>query len=260
MSDHIVLRRGRNVLSSILHVALNIALAVGSVLITWATKSPVIGLSLVLISKWRTFAVRPHYLELNIKANLVDLIVGCSFVLIAYCSGPVFLPIHLILMVLYSFWLIFLKPRSSELSANLQSLWAIFFGTTALVLISANANAIFMALGGLFIGYSAVRHVLVQGDDKDYGIIIMASAIISAELAWLAHSWLIVYSFDSLGVIIPQLSVVMTIVAAFFSRISKSLKQNDGQLNWSEISMPTIFATLTLILILVWFSQPVFNI
>ena len=72
MSDHIVLRRGRNVLSSILHVALNIALAVGSVLITWATKSPVIGLSLVLISKWRTFAVRPHYLELNIKANLVD--------------------------------------------------------------------------------------------------------------------------------------------------------------------------------------------
>ena len=163
-------------------------------------------------------------------------------------------------MVLYSFWLIFLKPRSSELSANLQSLWAIFFGTTALVLISANANAIFMALGGLFIGYSAVRHVLVQGDDKDYGIIIMASAIISAELAWLAHSWLIVYSFDSLGVIIPQLSVVMTIVAALFSRISKSLKQNDGQLNWSEISMPTIFATLTLILILIWFSQPVFNI
>ena len=88
----------------------------------------------------------------------------------------------------------------------------------------------------------------------------MASAIISAELAWLAHSWLIVYSFDSLGVIIPQLSVVMTIVAALFSRISKSLKQNDGQLNWSEISMPTIFATLTLILILSWFSQPVFNI
>lgn len=260
MADFVALRRGRNVLSSILHIILNIALAVASILITWVTKSPLIGLTLVLISKWRMFAVRPRYLELNLKSNLVDIIVGCSFVVIAYCSGSVLLPIHLILMALYSIWLIFLKPRSAELATNIQSLWAVFFGTTALVLISANANPIFMTFGGLLIGYAATRHILIQGDDKDYGIIIVAGALISAEIAWLSHAWLIVYSFDSLGIIIPQLSVVMTIVATLFGHIYKSLRRNDGQLKWTEISMPTIFTILTLILILIWFSQPVFNI
>ena len=75
MADFVALRRSRNAFSSLLHVVLNAALAVISIYITWITGSPLIGILLVILSKWRMLAVRPRYWELNIKSNLVDLIV-----------------------------------------------------------------------------------------------------------------------------------------------------------------------------------------
>ena len=260
MADFAALRRSRNIFSSILHVVLNIALAVISILITWSTGSPLIGIILVVLSKWRMFAVRPRYWGVNLKANFVDLIVGNSIILIAYCSGRVFLPIHVILMVLYAIWLIVIKPRSTEAAANLQSLIAIFFGTISTTLMTASANSIFMAAGGFLLGWAAARHILVQGDDKDYNIIILAGAIISAEIHWLCHSWLIVYSFNETGIIIPQLTIILTIVAFIFGYAYKSIARNGGKVKWSEIGMPTAFAIITITVIVLFFSQPIFNV
>ena len=84
MADYVLIRKSRNVISSVLHVFLNILLGVGSVAITIATGSWIIGIILVIISKWRVFAVRPRYWLVNILSSLVDLIVGSSFVFIAY--------------------------------------------------------------------------------------------------------------------------------------------------------------------------------
>ena len=260
MADFVFVRKSRNALSSLLHIILNAALGIGSVLITMATSSPIIGLLFVVLSKWRMFAVRPRYWLLNLKSNLVDLIVGTSFVLISYCSGPFFMPIHAIVMVLYSIWLIFLKPRSTKFAANFQSLWAIFFGTTALTLMTASANSALMVIGCFVIGYAAARHVLVQGDDKDYNVIIIAAGIIAAEIAWLCHSWLIVYSFSNTGAIIPQLSIILSVCAYAFGYAYNSITKNDGKVKWSEIGMPTVFAIVLIALIVVWFSQPIFNV
>lgn len=260
MADFVILRKSRNALSSFLHVILNIALATASILVTWTTGSPLIGLILVGISKWRMLAVRPRYWELNLKSNLVDLIVGCSFILIAYCSGKTFLPVHILLIALYSIWLVVLKPRSTELATNLQSLLAIFFGSTALTMMSASGNSAYMVVGGFVLGYAAARHILVQGEDKDYNIIILAAGIISAEIAWLCHSWLIVYSFAGTGIIIPQLSIIMVIVAYIFGYVYRSITKNNGQFKWSEVGMPTIFAILIIAIIVLGFSQPIFNV
>ena len=128
MADYILIRKSRNVISSILHVVLNILLGIGSVAITVITGSWIIGAILVLISKWRIFAVRPRYWLINIKSNLVDLIVGLSFVFITYCSGTDWLPVHLLLGLGYTCWLIFLKPKSSELATSAQSLFCVFLG------------------------------------------------------------------------------------------------------------------------------------
>ena len=260
MADFIFVRKSRNALSSFLHVILNVALGVGSVLITMSTSSPIIGLLLVVLSKWRMLAVRPRYWLLNLKSNLVDLIVGTSFVLISYCSGSFLLPVHIIVMVLYSFWLVVLKPRSTEFAANLQALWAIFFGSIALTLMTASADSIFMVIGGFVIGYAAARHILVQGDDTNYNVIILAAGIISAEIAWLCHSWLIVYSFAGTGIIIPQLSIILAITAYTFGYAYHSITANEGKIKWSEVGMPTVFAILLIAVIVIWFSQPIFNV
>ncbi|MBQ3293902.1 hypothetical protein IJG96_02100, partial [Candidatus Saccharibacteria bacterium] len=96
-SDYIFIRKSRNALSTVLHVVMNILLGIGSVFATIVSGSWIIGFILVLLSKWRMFAVRPHYLWLNIKSNLVDLIVGFSVVLLAFFAGTSTLPVHYIL-------------------------------------------------------------------------------------------------------------------------------------------------------------------
>ena len=76
MADYIALRKGRNTLSTILHAGLNIALAIFSTALTVISGNWIFGVLLVLLSKWRIVAVRPRYWWVNLKANLVDLIVG----------------------------------------------------------------------------------------------------------------------------------------------------------------------------------------
>lgn len=260
MADYILIRKSRNIISTITHVIMNILLGVGSVLLTNITGSWVLGVILVLISKWRIFAVRPRYWGLNIKSSLVDLIVGISFVLITYCSGTTWLPVHTILAILYSFWLIVIKPKSTETAAEVQSLIAIFLGETALTLIAASYDSIIMVAGTFFITWAATRHILVQSEDNNFAMVNYICGLISAELAWLCHSWLIVYTFAGTGIIVPQLSIIITASCFVFNRVYKSLIRNDGELKSEEFAAPTIFSILVIIMVVVWFSSPSFHL
>ena len=99
MADFIMLRKGRNTLSSVTHVILNIALAVVSTALTVISGNWIFGVVLVLLSKWRILAVRPRYWWVNIKANLVDLTVGISLALLVYIAGTDGLNVwHIILL------------------------------------------------------------------------------------------------------------------------------------------------------------------
>lgn len=260
MADYILIRKSRNIVSTILHVVLNVLLGVGSIFLTAVTGSFVLGLFLVLVSKWRIFAVRPRYWLLNIKSSLVDLIVGASFVLIAFCSGTVIRPIHFILAGLYTLWLLILKPRSSSRANIAQSLVTVFLGTTTAVLLSATYDSSIIVLSSLFIGWAAARHVLVQSDDNDFALVTFVCGLICAEIAWIFHSWLIVYSFGDTGIIIPQLSIILTVFAFAFARIYQSLIKNDGTPEKDEILIPTIFSILIIVVIVVWFSNPSFHL
>ena len=260
MTDYILIRKSRNILSSVLHAVLNILLGVGSIVITVISGSWILGVILVAISKWRIFAVRPYYWLTNIKSSLVDIIVGTSFVLIAYCSGTTVLPVHYILAALYTLWLIILKPRSSETAAEIQSLAAVFLGTTATVLVSASLNSLVIVIACFIIGYASARHVLVQSDDNDFAMVTRICGLISAEIAWLCHSWLIVYSFGNTGIIIPQLSIILTIFAFVFDRVYKSIIVHDGKLKKNDIIVPVIFSLFVIIMLAVWFSKPIFDV
>ena len=267
MSDYILFRKSRDVASRFLHVILNILLGVGSIVLTVITGSWLLGGVLVLLSKWRMFAVRPRYWFLNLKSNLVDLIVGMSFVLIAYCSGNAEIyPVHYLLAIFYTLWLVILKPMSSLAAANFQALTAIFLGTTAACLMAASADSIFLIVPCFVIGYGASRHVLVQSDDSDFTLVTLACGLVSAEIAWLCQNWLIVYKFTDVpflgntGIIIPQLSVVLTILAFCFGTVYDSILRHDGKLKTQEVIMPVIFSVLVITIIVLWFSRPIFDL
>ncbi|MBR3131263.1 hypothetical protein IKG31_01680 [Candidatus Saccharibacteria bacterium] len=260
-SDFIFIRKGRNALSTFLHFALNILLGVGSVFVTIVSGSWIIGFVLVLLSKWRMFAVRPRYLWLNIKSNLVDLIVGFSFVLLAYFSGSTVLPVHYILAASYAFWLTIIKPKTAESWTLVQALCATFLGTTAASIMCASFSSAILVILEFIIGYSATRHVLAQNDNmNDAGYPALIFGTIFAEIALLCHSWLIVYTFTNAGIIIPQLSVILTIFSFMAERILRSVEKHDGQFRLKDITAPLIFSLIVLSVIIIGFSEPIFNV
>jgi len=260
MADYILVRKSRNLISSFLHVVMNILLGVGSILLTTISGSWTLGIILVAISKWRVFAVRPRFWWLNIKSNLVDIIVGSSFVLIAYCAGTSLMPVHVILAISYVLWLIFLKPLSSLAATEIQASIAIFLGSCSAILLTASNNSVLLTAAIFVITYFAIRHILIQSSDSDFTLVAASFALISAELAWLAHSWLIVYSFGETGIMIPQLSIILTVLAFTFNRIYQSIESRDGVLRVSEVAAPIIFCILIITVIFVGFSQPIFNV
>ena len=260
-SDYIFIRKSMGALSTVLHVILNILLGVGSVFATIVSGSWIIGFILVLLSKWRMFAVRPHYLWLNIKSNLVDLIVGFSIVLLAYFAGTSVLPVHYILGVLYVLWLTVVKPKTTETWNLIQALFAIFVGTTAVAILSASLNPVLISLLEFIVGYGAARHVLAQNNNmNDRGYPALVFGVFFAEIALLCHSWLIVYTFIKLGIIIPQLSVILTLFAFMAERIYRSVESRDGKLKFKDIAVPVIFSIIVLAAIIIGFSQPIFNV
>ena len=178
MADFIFARKTRNAASSAVHVLLNLVFAIFSVMITVLTNSPILGLILVIMSKWRVFAVRPRYLWTNIKANLLDFIVGASIILLTYFSGTTILPVDFILAAFYCAWLIFIKPLTSETANLIQSLVAVFLGTSTAVIMSSSLDPIVMVVLAFIIGYSASRHVLAQSNDEDYALTTLVCGLV----------------------------------------------------------------------------------
>lgn len=259
MADFIFIRRSRNIVSSILHVLLNILLGAGSIFITVVSSSPIFGILLVLISKWRIFAVRPRYWPANIQSSLIDFIVGISLVLFAYYTGTNFSALHFILAAIYIAWLLFIKPMTSANGTLVQALFAIFFGSSITSIMLAPFNPVFVILVEFIIGYSASRHILIQNQREKSTFITLICGLVFAEIAWLCNHWMIVYKFP-LDIVISQTAVILTILAFFFDRTYISIEKHDGKLKASDILLPTIFSILIIIIIVLNFSDPRFNI
>lgn len=260
MADYIFIRKSRNAISSLLHVTLNLLLAVVSISITVATNNCLIGLILIIVSKWRIFAVNHRYWWLNIRSSLVDFIVGISFVLLAYAAGTTFLPVHFVLMVAYSLWLIVIKPRSSLRWAVVQAMIAVLLGSTAATVFGAISDSSVLILAEFLIGYAASHHVLVQGSDTDPSLISLTFGLIFAEISWLSHAWLIIYTIGSTSICISQLALILTLLTFAYFAIYRDLSEHSGRFKFSRVALPVIFSLVVIAVLIISFSQPRFNI
>ncbi|MBQ9484974.1 hypothetical protein IJU85_02625 [Candidatus Saccharibacteria bacterium] len=260
MADFVLARKSRNIASTTVHVFLNILLGIGAVLITVFSGNPLLGVILVILSKWRIFAVRSRYLWLSIKSNLVDLIVGLSIVFLAYYAGSSLMVVHFVLMALYIIWLIILKPMSSETATLTQSLVGVFLGISATTFITVSSDSFFAAITAFLIGYAASRHVLSQTNDKDFTLTTLVCGLIFSEVAWMCHSWSIVYTFGSTGIRIPQVALILTIFAFIYNYVRQTMVRRQEDFRFRDIIGPVMFGLLLVGIIVIWFSDPRFNI
>lgn len=260
MADYALARKSRNIASNAVHVLLNILLGMGAVLITVFSANPALGIILVLVSKWRVFAVRSRYLFINIKSNLVDIIVGLSIVLLTYYSGSNLAPVDFVLMAIYIIWLLFIKPLSSEKANLAQSLIAVFLGISATGIMSATLDPVVATVLSFLIGYAASRHVLVQTEEEDFALTTLVCGLVFAEIAWLSHSWAIIYSFGDSGIRIPQVAIITTIFAFVYNYARQAMVRYREDFRFKNILGPVVFAIILIGIIVFIFSKPAFNI
>lgn len=209
--EFISLSKKHSLASSISHTILNIILVGAVWLSIYITKFPLIAIGLVLVSKWRTFAVRPRYWLVNVKSNLVDLIFSLGIVLLLWVSGIEYAISTGILVALYAVWLTILKPRSDIVSMKVQSLVSVAIGVMALFSISYAWDAVFVVVGGFLIGYSTLRHILSISGEKNIEIFSLFWGMILAEIIWMMNFFVAGYAFLGMkNFIIPQSAIVAT--------------------------------------------------
>lgn len=270
MADYIKVSRGRSFLSNIAYVLLNIFLAIVTTVLVIVTDSWVAPCLLIILSKWRVFAVRPRYWLANVKSNIVDITIGISFVAFIYAVGNDATTTRFVLTALYAIWLLFIKPRSDQKFIDLQAGLALFMGTamTAMLFFEPiqfnlfgltlfEPDALFLVVLNFIIGYSAARHVLIAGDENHVGLLSLTHGLIVAEISWVSYHWLISYNIVRTELAVPQLAIITTLVSFATLSIYQSYVNRDGQIKRSDIMLPIVFSAALILIILLIFSEPI---
>lgn len=247
--------RRRSFLSESVYIALNVALAVAVLAIVWTVASPLPALLLVLLSKWRVFAVRPRYWAANIQANLVDVVVSVSVVVLMYHVGSSAygFMMQALLAVLYVAWLIGLKPRSTRRAMVAQAATALLAGTAALFTVSFAWPLEIIVLGMALIGYVTARHVLTQFEEDHLQFLSLLWAFVMAQLGWILAHWVIAYTVPFIEVQIPQAAIIVGLVAFVVYRIYASYRRHD-KVRSADVVLPVLFSVSLIFVLVVFFS------
>lgn len=150
-----------------------------------------LALSIIILSKWRMFAVKPRFWPANIRANAIDLIIGLSIVLFMMHSSSLWLQV--VWTALYGLWLLAIKPASSVMMVTLQASIGQFVALSALYLVWSDGPIYGLTLfGGLFC-FIAARHFLDAFDEPYAKMLAYTWGYFGAALTWLLSHWLLFY-------------------------------------------------------------------
>ncbi|MDQ5971850.1 MAG: hypothetical protein QG553_9 [Patescibacteria group bacterium] len=150
-----------------------------------------LALLLILLSKWRMWAVKPRHWPANIRANAIDIIVGVSLlVFMIQADSQLF---QLIWAAVYAVWLLFIKPGSQVISVSAQALIGQFVGLTALFLRYGDMNALGLIVASWAICYLAARHFLASFDEPQTRFFSYLWGYFGAALVWILSHWLLFY-------------------------------------------------------------------
>jgi hypothetical protein len=243
----------RTLLSEIVYYGLNISLAFALFTIVVSIGSPLPAFAVVLLSKWRVFAVRPRYWASNIKANLVDTIVGLSTVILLYAANDTVL-VQLVLTCLYIGWLLFIKPRSKRIYVTLQASIALFMGTTALMTVGYNWPSSLVVIVMWLIGYSTARHLQTSYEEPHRSFYSLVWGLVVAEIGWIGYHWNFAYSLPGFGNIkLSQTALLVLVISFMAERIYSSYREHDA-VRSADVLLPVIFSIGIILAILLFFN------
>ena len=260
MVEWIRLARKRDLIADILHAVFNLAFVI---IVTLAaiffqdTLWP--GIILILLSKWRTIAVRPRYWWTNFLGSLTDLFFGLAIVVLMWQAGVAGLannveawPIQICLGVIYAVWMIWIKPMHKHVWVTIQSGLSQFFALTALFSIAHILPAGVVVLLSFTVAFASARQFLGLYEEKSKTLLAMIWGLMIAMLAFAAWHWTVAYQIMSL-LKVPQIAIIATVFGVVAER-AYSGWHDDQKIQWNEIGWPLIFAIITTIVLVFGFG------
>lgn len=188
--------------SHVLHILLMLALPV---LLFVVLRVSYLGLQLaiaiVVLSKWRIFAVRPRFWPALIRANGVDILVGISIV--AFMQLSIESPLlQLVWAALYAVWLIFIKPANGIFMVSMQAFIGQFVGLVALYLVWPSGPLYGLVVATALICYLSARHFFDSFDEPYSRMLSYLWAYFATALVWVLGHWLLFYGYFAQPVLV----------------------------------------------------------
>jgi hypothetical protein len=150
-----------------------------------------LALSLILLSKWRMFAVRPRFWVANVRANAIDIIIGLSVLAFMTATGNEWA--QLVWAVLWASWLIGIKPRADTLWVSLQALIGFGIGLSALFLAWDHAPLFALVGSAGLLCFFAAHHFFYSFDEPYTRMLAYFWGYFGAALVWVLGHWLLFY-------------------------------------------------------------------
>lgn len=150
-----------------------------------------VAILLVILSKWRMFAVKLRHWPANFRTNAVDILFGVSMVIFMTVSDTQAL--QLMWAGLYATWLLLIKPQSTAIWVGIQALIAQSVGLSAVFLFFSDASTLALTIMTWGIAYLCARHFLSVFDEGMSRATAYTWAFFAASIGWLSGRWLIFY-------------------------------------------------------------------
>lgn len=252
--------RRKSLFSNIAHALLNIIVAIAAVVVIQFTESIFLSILIILVSKWRVFAVRPRFWLANLQSNLVDYIVNLSLVVlmfIVHTSNVITIEKNIVVgiyFLIYVIWLIYIKPKSKRKFMVLQSGLALFLGVSALYSISYDWWASLVVLFMWVIGYGISRHVLSSYEEPKMNTLALYFALIFAELGWVAYQWTVAYvPFGVSALSFPRAALTILCLSIITYKCYDSIHRHE-KIRWSFIKTSISFSVCIIVLLPIMLS------
>lgn len=252
--DFLKSSKRRSLVSELVYIGLNVTLAVAVFLSVYAIDAPMLAVGLVLLSKWRIFAVRPRYWFANLKANLVDIIVSLSAVGLLWAAEGALVS-QLVLTAAYIGWLLFIKPRSKRLFVAIQAYSAIFLGVSVLMMVSYDWPVFIVVLAMWLIGLSAARHVLGSYEEINAPLYSLIWGLLIAEIGWLGYHWAFAYQLPGVGSIQLSQTALIALAFSFLAERVYSSYYHHKEVKVNDIILPILLSVSVIMLLLATFNN-----
>lgn len=203
-----------------------------------------VALAVLLLSKWRMFALHPRYWLAHLRTNAVDLIVGISLLIFMTATSAFWL--QLLWLAIFEVWLLYIKPGITLPLISTQAIVAASLGFSSVFYAIDDAILGFYVFVYWIVGYFSARHFLNAFDEKHGRLLSAVWAFFTASIMWVLGHWLLFFGpFAHPAILLSALS--FGLAGLYYLESSDKLS--------STIRQQIIFTMLAIVLVLIFFGN-----